>query len=230
MNRVKQVLSVALMAFVAASCSSSPSTKPHHATTTTTTLPSNETAPPTNGVGTYQLEAMLMKQSDIGIPWQNAASSSAGQIFFPGCLDRLNSNADGSLAQAAETFDQGADSLPIAFEELNSFPNGSGASNFTKVTGIFNNCKSTKFTKSGQTVDISLQPQSLQQVGDESQAYTLTFQAGSASASAGMMVVRKGDIIALVAIVDHSPPSSQELVQVATVAASKMNVVVVKAG
>ena len=192
-------------------CSSSSSTSTSPSTPTTSQSRSTTTSHPVPDVSQY-----LLTIGDFPTGWSvdnSQASNSSGCYTRP--LEQVP-----SLSYAKANFAKGG-GLPELAQELGHY--SSGPSAFSTITTTLNNCKSfTTTAADGTSAKGTLGAMSFPSSGDQSAAYTATLDIEGFNVNQGLVIVRKGNYLTLIALGDIGSLDSATLQQYVTKAVAKL--------
>jgi len=214
----KALMGVAICAGLAACGSStppsaSPTTKAPTRARVVVTTPSTTVAPPS-------VQSMLLSVNDLPTGWavDNSPSSSSGAVSGCKGFEATNSKATN---QAQVDFDQSG-GLPELVESLDGFSSADIDTLYQQGVAALSACKVFTIPDDGQTVQVSMGAMSFPKVGDESNAYTLSFTVDNINAAFDIVVARKGTTIAVVGLGGIGAPDSGQFQQFVTTALNKI--------
>jgi len=162
---------------------------------------------------------MLLSVNDLPTGWavDNSPSSAGG---ISGCTGFVATDSkETSKAQIA--FDQNG-SIPELEEKLSGFNPADIDALYQQGVTALDACKTFTIQDNGQTVTVSVGAMSFPKVGDESNAYTLTFTLDTINVAFDAVVAKKGSTIAVVGLGGIGAPDINQFQQFVTAALNKV--------
>ncbi len=183
----------------------------------------------TNTASSATVSSQLLSVSDLPVGWSvgspspNASSSGCGAAFQTAGGFFKTVLSQGQLSEAEATFDQSL-GYPNLDEAIATFRNAQSA--FAKGESEANSCNSFPITAMGTTYSASLGPMSFPSVGDQSAAYAISVSsAGVIALVIDVVLFRKGNALAIVAIEDSVTPSTSLFQHIVATASNKIHAV-----
>jgi hypothetical protein len=211
----RSALSVVIAAgIVLAACSSSST-----ATTTTSSepasTPSTAAASTTTTAAKANLQALSLSISDLPTGWSvDNSSTSPSSSCYSDPLTKVP-----SISYLSTRFVQGG-SFPVLIQELGQYQDSRAA--FDSIKSTLDACHNFTETSDTTTVSGSLGAMSFPQIGDGSAAYTATLSAQGVTVSQSFVLVRKGQILTIVALGDYGSVDTTQLQQFVNQAVAKL--------
>ncbi len=211
---VAAIGTVAVVALMAAGCSSSGKSDSSSAEQATTT----SAAP---ALTNADLQPMLLTASDLGADWTEDSSSSGSSSTSPSCLKSLTSSEGSGGASVEAQFKSGE--TVFAYEGLGAVGGESGAqAAYEQVTAALDSCQDLTFSSDGQPVAATINPTGPAGVGDQSQGYSMAFTASGIPVTLDLVVAQVGAVDVIVMYGYAANTAAGNVGQLATAAVNKV--------
>ena len=196
---MKRAMAVgAIVAILAvAGCSKSDSSSKDDSKSTGTTEQTTTTTQAT--YTTAELEPMLLSVSDLPPGWSVDNTSSESSSSTPKCFQDLEKvGTDDPTSEAEVAFQKGAEGIPALMESIGAMT----SAEFEEGVGILNDCTDISFEADGEQIPGTMGELSIEEVGDESAAWRMSFDVDGLSLTFEFSVTRVGSIGVLVGVAD----------------------------
>jgi hypothetical protein len=170
-----------------------------------------------------QIRPMLLALSDMPTGWATAPNSKDDSSSTELCSAQLGDSLGGTKAPSAQvTFQSATASLVPTqlIEEVAYVP--SASAKFNRVASILNSCHSTSEGSGSQKLTLNIGRMSFPSLGDQSGAWLMSGSVSIVSISAPIVIVRKGDYLALLLLVGTGSNSASTLEGIAKTAVGKV--------
>jgi hypothetical protein len=164
-------------------------------------------ASPAGGLTKGQLRSKLLSLSDLPAGWTVAtASSGGGSAVSGGCLAGVK-KAPKSEEKVTASFVNGQ------FPQLNEalLTGRSATVAYNRLNRVLARCKHFTVSSDGQTLTATVGAMSLPTVGDESNAYGVTFSFEGISGGVDLVLFKVGSIAGVVEYIDTGQPDPNQL-------------------
>ncbi len=153
-----------------------------------------------------QLRSKLLTISNMPTGWTVDNSSSGSGGASGGCLAGVK-QAPKSENKVTASFENGQ--LPQLEEELVSGHEGTAA--YNRLNKVLAGCKHFSVASNGQTLTFTVGAMSFPTVGDETNAYAVSFSVRGVNAAADFVLFKVGSVAGLIEYADIGQPDPNQL-------------------